>query len=112
SMRCDYLLEKIYVYSYLYHYQDMSCELGLKYKNKADKLVEEASIKTSFTRSELLSIPYEKVKEYLKENKDLEKYAFTLEKIFRYQSHTLSTKEEQIIAEASNAFGTSDEVFS
>ena len=112
SMRCDYLLEKIYVYSYLYHYQDMSCELGLKYKNKADKLVEEASIKTSFTRSELLSIPYEKVKEYLKENKDLEKYAFTLEKIFRYQSHTLSTKEEQIIAEAGNAFGTPDEVFS
>ena len=112
SMRCDYLLETIYVYSYLYHYQDMSCELGLKYKNKADKLVEEASIKTSFTRSELLSIPYEKVKEYLKENKDLEKYAFTLEKIFRYQSHTLSTKEEQIIAEAGNAFGTPDEVFS
>ena len=112
SMRCDYLLEKIYVYSYLYHYQDMSCELGLKYKNKADKLVEEASIKTSFTRSELLSIPYEKVKEFLKENKDLEKYAFTLEKIFRYQSHTLSTKEEQIIAEAGNAFGTPDEVFS
>ena len=112
SMRCDYLLEKIYVYSYLYHYQDMSCELGLKYKNKADKLVEEASIKTSFTRSELLSIPYEKVKKYLKENKDLEKYAFTLEKIFRYQSHTLSTKEEQIIAEAGNAFGTPDEVFS
>ena len=112
SVRCDYLLEKIYVYSYLYHYQDMSCELGLKYKNKADKLVEEASIKTSFTKSELLSIPYEKVKKYLKENKDLEKYAFTLEKIFRYQSHTLSTKEEQIIAEAGNAFGTPDEVFS
>ena len=112
SMRCDYLLEKIYVYSYLYHYQDMACEIGLKYKNRADKLMEEASIKTSFTRSELLSIPYEKVKEYLKENSNLKKYEFSLEKIFRYQSHTLSTKEEQIIALASNAFGTSDEVFS
>ncbi len=111
SMRCNYLLEKIYVYSYLYHYQDMADKKGLEYKNKADKLVEMANSKTSFTRSELLSIPYETIKEYIKENKELEKYAFTLERIFRYQEHTLSKEEEHIIALAANAFGTSDEVF-
>ena len=112
ATRCDYLLEKIYVYSYLYYYQDMFDELGLKYKNKADKLIEEINVLTSFVRSELLSIPYAKVLEYIKENKDLEKYSFTLEKIFRYQKYTLSTEEEKIIAEANNAFGTPDEVFS
>ena len=112
ALRLDYLLEKIYVYSYLYHYQDMSSEIGLKYKNKADKLVEDVNLKTSFTSSELLSIPYTKILEYEKLNPELAKYAFTLEKAFRYQEHTLSIKEEQIIAEAVNTFGTPDEVFS
>ena len=112
SLRLDYLLEKIYVYSYLYHYQDMSSEIGLKYKNKADKLVEDVNLKISFTSSELLSIPYTKILEYEDFNPKLTKYAFTLEKAFRYQEHTLSIKEEQIIAEAVNAFGTPDEVFS
>ena len=112
ALRLDYLLEKIYVYSYLYHYQDMSSEIGLKYKNKADKLVEDVNLKTSFTSSELLSIPYTKILEYEDLNPKLTKYAFTLEKAFRYQEHTLSVEEEQIIAEAVNAFGTPDEVFS
>ncbi len=112
AMRCDYLMEKIYVFSYLYYYQDMFDEKGLKYKNKADKLLEKINVLTSFVSSELLSIPYEKILIFIKENKELEKYAFSLEKMFRYQKHTLSKEEEKIIAEANNALGTSTEVFS
>ena len=106
------LLERLYVYSYLYHYQDMSNEIGLKYKSIADNLNDDIGVRLAFTSSELMSLGYENVLKYIKEDKRLEKYAFSLEKTFRYEKHILSEKEENIIAEASKAFGTPDEVFS
>ena len=104
--------EKIYVYSYLYHFSDTNNNDGLILRDKADKLEEKINEETSFVRSELLAVKYDKIKKYVKENKKLEKYAFALEKIFRYQEHTLSKEEEQIVSLASNAFGTPDNAFS
>lgn len=112
SSRLDELLEKVYVYSYLYHYEDMSNEKGINYKERAERLVENVNTKTYFTSSELLSIPYDKVLEFINENKELAKYSFLLEKIFRYQKYTLSEKEEKIITLAANSFGTSHDAFS
>ena len=112
SSRLDELLEKVYVYSYLYHYEDMSNEIGINYKERAERLVENVNTKTYFTSSELLSIPYDKVLEFINENKELEKYSFLLEKVFRYQKYTLSEKEEKIITLATNSFGTPHDAFS
>lgn len=112
SSRLDELLEKVYVYSYLYHYEDMSNEKGINYKERAERLVENVNTKTYFTSSELLSIPYDKVLEFINENKELAKYSFLLEKIFRYQKYTLSEKEEKIITLAANSFGTPHDAFS
>ena len=112
SSRLDKLLEKVYVYSYLFHYEDMSNEIGINYKERAERLVESVNAKTYFTSSELLSIPYEKVLEFVNENKELKKYSFLLEKIFRYQKYTLSEKEEKIITLATNSFGTPHDAFS
>lgn len=112
SSLLDEKLEKVYVYSFLYYYQDMNDETGMNYKSIAEKLVDDLGVKLSFTSSELISVGYEKICEYIKDDKRLEKYAFLLEKTFRYEKYTLSEKEEVIIAEASKAFGTPDEVFS
>ena len=108
----DKTVEKVYVYSYLYFYQDMNDAKGKIYKDSADKLMEEMNIKLSFIRPLLLNFDYETIKEYIKENKELEKYAFTLEKIFRYKKYTLSEKEEKIVALANNSLGTGENVFS
>lgn len=105
-------LEQIYIYSYLYHYSDTTSEVGKTYKEKAEKLAEKVSTETSFIRSELLSYDYDYIKSLIKENKALEKYAFSLEQTFRYKAHTLSKEEEKVITLASNAFGTPDEAFS
>lgn len=105
-------LEKIYVYSYLYHYSDTSNDKGLVYKDKADKLDEQVTLETSFVKTELLGAKYERIKELIAEDKRLEKYSFAFEKMFRYEKHTLSSEEERIISLASNAFGTPDNVFS
>ena len=112
SSRLDELLEKVYVYSYLFHYEDMSNEIGINYKERAERLVESINIKTYFTSSELLSILYDEVLSFIKENKELKKYSFLLEKIFRYQKYTLSEKEEKIITLATNSFGTPHDAFS
>ena len=104
--------ERFYVYSYLYHFQDTNDNYGLVLKDKADKMEEKINEETSFVKSELLSVKYTKIKKMIKENKKLEKYAFLLEKMFRYEDHTLSKEEERIISLATNAFGIPDDVFS
>ena len=104
--------ERLYVYSYLYHYQDMADEVGKIYKETADKIMEEMNLELSFVRPLLINSDYNKIKEWLKENKELEKYAFTLEKIFRYKKYTLSEAEEKIIALANNSLGASSDIFS
>lgn len=108
----DKTVEKVYVYSYLYYQSDMNDAQGKAYKDSADKLLEEVNLKLSFIRPLLLSVDYDLIKSYIKENKELEKYAFTLEKLFRYKKYTLSEKEEKIVALANNSLGTAENVFS
>jgi oligoendopeptidase F len=105
-------IELIYVYSYLYHYSDTTDSEGKLLRDKADKLNDIISEKTSFVDSELLSTPYDTIKKFIKEKKELKKYAFYLEKAYRYQKHTLSEAEERIISLANIALGTPDNAFS
>lgn len=105
-------LEKIYVYSYLYHYSDTTDEKGKILKDKADKLEEKITSDTSFVRSEMLSVKYDYVLKLIEEDERLKFYSFSLEKLFRYEKHTLSEKEERIISLASNAMGGTHNCFS
>lgn len=105
-------LEKIYVYSYLYHYSDTTDEKGKILKDKADKLDEKITSDTSFIRSEMLSVKYDYVLKLIEEDERLKFYAFSLEKLFRYEKHTLSEAEEKIISLASNAMGGTHNCFS
>ena len=105
-------MEKAYVFANLYHYQDMQDKTGLEYKNAIEKIVEKLEVDLSFTASEVMSAGYKKIQEFIKSDDRLEKYAFSLEKTFRYEKYILSEKEEKIIAEANRAFGVSDEAFS
>ncbi len=101
----------------IYLYAKMTCDTDTtnteyqKMKSRVEKMMEDISTRLSFISSEMLSVPYSKVLEYIEENPKLKEYAFDLEQTFRYQEHTLSEKEEEIIAKATNAFGTGDEVF-
>ena len=109
--KMDRLSEKVYMYASLLCDSDT---LNNEYKKKKDiaiKMFQNISSKLSFVSPEMLAIKYEVVENYIKENDDLKKYKFDLEKMFRYEKHTLSKEEEQIITEASNAFGTGNNVF-
>ncbi len=104
-------IEKIYVYSNLYFYQDMQDKKGLELHNRADTINEDITIKLAWASTELMAIGYEKIREYINSDKRLEKYKYYLEKTFRYESHILTEKEENIIAQATKAFGTPDEAY-
>ena len=59
----------------------------------------------------MLDFDYNKVLDYVKQNKALEEYRFYLESIYRFKSHSLSQIEEDIYVKALNAFGNCSEVF-
>ena len=102
---------------YLFMYAHLSSDVDTTnndyriLKMRTEKLMETISDKLSFVVPELLENDFSKVLEFIKDNKDLAKYKFDLEKVFRYKKHTLSKKEEEIVTKATNAFGTGDEVF-
>lgn len=111
SDELDRTLEQIYVYAHMLCDQDTTNTQSVELKLKTETLNDEVNEALSFVRPEILNGNYETVLNYEKEKKQLEEYHFALESLFRYQDHTLSEKEEAIIASASNAFGACDDIF-
>lgn len=107
----DRLLEKLYVYSKMSFDVDTKNNTSKALKMKIEKLNEKISEKYSFIEPEMLEFDYNKVLEYINENKDLNKYKFYLESIYRFKPHSLSKEEEEIFTKALNAFGNCSETF-
>ncbi len=105
------LLEKVGIYVLLYLDEDTTNSDAQALKMKVMHLLERVGEETSFIGPEMLKTPYAVVEQYLKENPKLELYRFDLEKVYRFQKYTLTEREEEIIAMASNALDTPDEVF-
>ena len=98
-------LEKLYTFAHLKNDEDKTNNLYQRNFEKVMMLVNEASKASSFIRSEIMSIPEDKVQGFLAE-KELGFYRFHLEQILRYRDYTLSEKEEALLA-ASGEMGRS-----
>lgn len=107
----DMLTDKIYIFAYLGYYDNMSDENFLQKKEKANNIMNNSSSVRSFVTPEILSKDYEEVQKLLSENKELEKYKFTFEKVFRRKAHTLSEQEELLLSNVSETFSTSRDAF-
>ena len=53
---------------------------------------------SSFVSSELVSIGKEKLNQFIQEEKELEKYAFMVEKLFNNEAHILTTDKELLLS--------------
>ena len=96
--KLDLLIEKLYVYTHLEYYSDMSSTLYQEKKEKVLSLLDEVSNKTSFLSPEILSYDYNIVLDYIKSNKKLERFSLSLERLFKYKKYTLSLEEEHILS--------------
>ena len=103
-------LYKLYYYAHLNLDVDTTNTTSQEREGKVTNLLQEYSVLSSFVLPELLKGDYDKVKKYLNENKELEKYRFNLENIYRYQDHSLSEEKEEILSHLSKSF-IADEVF-
>ncbi len=102
--KIDLLIERLYVYSFLGYYDNMEDPEFQDYKERAISAVNKAYSERTFINPEILSSSYEKVLGLISKNKDLAKYKFILEKIFRRKEHVLSESEEKILSELSDTF--------
>ena len=109
--KMDRTLTKLFMYASLNRDVDTTNSTNQALKMRVMKKNEDISTSTSFISSEMLSVDYDLVLSYIKTDDRLKEYAFDLEKMFRYKEHTLSEKEEAIITEATNAFGTGSDAF-
>jgi oligoendopeptidase F len=95
--KMDRLAEKLGTYAFLRTAEDQSNSYYQGLVGRFTNLASNAAQLASYIRPELLAIPKAKMDVMLKE-KCLKPYLLVLERIVRYKKHTLSRKEEQLIA--------------
>ena len=88
------------VYAYRLRDQDLRVGENQALAQEAANLETKFSENTSFLKPEILTFETEKMKIFLRENKNLEQYQIFLDDIQRLRKHTLSEREEKILASA------------
>ena len=104
-------LEKVYYYAHLNYDSETMNDKYQEMDGKVSNLLHEMSVNTSFVSPELLSGTYDKVKEFYKEEKELEEYDRFFKEIYRYKDHTLSKAEESILSSLSKSLSLSEEIY-
>ncbi len=105
------LCDRVYVYSYLGYYDNTSDVKFQEYKEKATSIVHKYSTVVSFVIPELQSKEYEYVLKLIDGDSRFDKYRFSLENIYRFKKHVLSSEEEKLLSEVSNVFSSSHDAF-
>ena len=96
----DGLFEKVYVYAHMRSHEDTTNSYYQSLADRVDSLGTELSSNNSFITPEILEIPDEKLKGFIKENENLQLYEKYINEITRNKAYTLSEPEEKILAMA------------
>lgn len=102
---------KLYYYAHLKHDQDTTNTFYQEMEGKITNVLQEYSVLTSYVVPELMKGDYQKVLNYIEEEKGLEVYRFNLEELYRYQKHTLSEEKEELLSHLSKSLGSASEAF-
>ena len=102
---------RLYYYAHLSYDADTTDAENQKLHDMIDNLNSLYEVKTSFITPELYETDYSKILEYIKEYPKLKEYSFVLEKIYRYQPHTLDKKSEELLSNYSKVQGTGLETY-
>jgi oligoendopeptidase F len=106
----DRLGDNIGNYAYLKMAQDTADGAYQRLYGRVQNVMSKANQAASFVRPEILAIPAATMKKFLA-SKELAPFKLVLERILRYQPHTLSPGEENLLAMQSEMADASNRVF-
>lgn len=105
-------LESVFVYSHLKNDQDTGNDFYQSMNDRSRLLATKAGEATSWFQPEMLRLSDEQIKNYFKENEDLEIYRHSIQSMISNRDHVLSTEIEGVLASASDVLSGSSQTFS
>lgn len=90
-------LEKLYTFAHLKNDEDKTNSFYQGNFENVMRLVNEAGSASSFIHPEIMTIPQDQMARFFEE-KGVDFYRFHLEQVLRYREHTLTDKEEKLLA--------------
>ena len=102
--------ERLAIYAFLKTTEDTANSTYQGMKARYLGVAARAAQASSYLRPEILAIPRKKMAQYL-ESPELADYRTALERILRYKPHTLSAKEERLLALQTEMSQASNQVF-
>lgn len=105
-------VEKIYVYAHLKKDEDTTNAKYVALENRAISLYVEAKSAMSYFSPELIQADEKVIRSYLESHEPLKMYEHYLNELLRQKEHTLSAREEAILAQASEMAQAPAEIFS
>lgn len=106
------LLERVYVYANQKYHEDTANPIYQDLSSKAGTLYVQVNSATAFATPEILSIPEERLKQYIQECDGLKLYEFYLQDIMRIKPHVLSPEMESLLADAGEVTEAADNIYS
>lgn len=91
-------VNRLYTYASLNYYQDTTNQDAKRLLGKAQNLLTEYSGATAFFDTTLLELSPDTLESFLNSHEGLQAYEILLRDVYRYQPHTLSKPEEQLLA--------------
>ena len=110
-MSTNRLLGKLESYVSLLCDEDTRINKNQELKEEVNNLYDEYTKATYFVDNNILELEYSEIEEYYKQNVKLRDYERYLQEMFRYKEHTLSDKEEKLLASLSKALGNTYDTY-
>lgn len=107
----DRQMEKLYMYAHLNHDADTTNSKYQEMQGKIENLYSEFDCLNSYANPELISVDYSLIQKYINECDELKEYKHQLENLYRFKSHILSNREEEILSILSLSLNNAKETF-
>lgn len=107
----EYMSERIYVYAFMKYYEDTSNPVYQTMSGKAQLVMIKLSEKYAFLEPEILTISDETMQKYLEDERII-KYKHIIEDMLEQKQHSLSEKEEELLAKCGQISSVPNEIFS
>lgn len=108
---CDWLVERVYVYAFIKYYEDTTNPVYQDLSGRAQNIAVQISAKYAFLIPEILAIPQDVLKQY-REDTNVSQYNIYIEDLLLDKDHTLSDREEELLASARAMSSSPNEIFS